>query len=116
MADNVKVTIKNAKATVARLQGQWNSKVLPQLAEVIATDCNAYVRMQSGVLADSMRIEKGGQTISWNTPYARRMYYTGTPRHNRNPMASLMWCEKAKGEHIKEWETAANNLSKGASR
>ena len=51
-------------------------------------------------------------SISWNTPYARRVYYTGTPSKQANPNASLMWAEKAHDTFGSEW---ASILKKGMS-
>lgn len=110
---SVKIKINNAGLTVARLQRVFNSKALPILSEQILTDCNTYVRMQSGNLADSGHTEAGGKRIVWNTPYAKKVYYTGTPLKNRNPNASLRWCEKAKRMHSGEWAAQASKLVGG---
>lgn len=74
--------------------------------EQILTDCNFFCREDQGTLIDSARAEVKGSKleISWNTPYAKRVYYTGTPAKNRNKNASLRWAEKAKNRFGKDWQ------------
>lgn len=110
---NVRVIIHNPGMTVSRLKNLFYDRALPVVAEQQLSDCNTYVRMQDGTLANSARIEGGGQRITWNTPYAKKMYYTGTPRRNRNPNASLRWCEVAKRKFAKIWAKLATILVKG---
>lgn len=113
MGSSVKIKVHNPGMTAARLKQVFNAGVLPILSEQILTDCNTYVRMQSGNLADSAHTEAGGKRIVWSTGYAKRVYYTGTPRKNVNPNASLRWCEKAKRQHGAEWARQASKLVGG---
>lgn len=110
---NVRVRMNNPGATVGRLKNQFYDKALPIVAEQILSDCNTYVRMQDGTLADSARIEKGGREVTWNTKYAKKVYYTGTPRKNRNPNASLRWCEVAKRKYSRQWDSLATEIVNG---
>ena len=110
---NVRIKIFNPNMTAKRLEKVFYQKALPVLAEDIKSDCNTYVRMQDGTLAISARTESGGRFITWNTDYAKKVYYTGTPRKNVNPNASLRWCEVAKRKHAKEWAARATNLVNG---
>lgn len=112
MAD-VKVIMHNPGMTVSRLKNLFYDRALPAVAEQELSDCNTYVRMQDGTLANSARIESGGYQITWNTPYAKKVYYTGTPRRNVNPNASLRWCEVAKRKHAKNWAALATRLLRG---
>ena len=68
-------------------------------------DSNNYARRQSGDLIRSSLIatdyEKG--ILIWDTPYAKKVYWTGTPLKNKNPNARLMWADFAKANHNKEW-------------
>ena len=68
-------------------------------------DCNKYARRQSGDLIKSSLIATNYQTgeMIWNTPYAKKVYWTGTPLKNKNPHARLMWADYAKKHHNKEW-------------
>lgn len=110
---SVRIKVHNPGMTASRLKSVFESKALPVVSEQILTDCNTYVRMQSGNLADSGHTEAGGKRIVWNTSYAKRVYYTGTPRKNVNPNASLRWCEKAKRNHQAEWAQQATRLVGG---
>lgn len=110
---NVKVVIHNPGMTVTRLKNIFYDRAMPAVAEQQLSDCNTYVRMQDGTLADSARIENGGYKITWNTRYAKKVYYTGTPRRNKNPNASLRWCEVAKRKYAKSWAKLASSLVKG---
>ena len=109
----MKIVIDNPSKIASDMEQVWEGKVLPKLAQTIKEDCNRYVRMQSGALARTATPEDGGKKITWNTPYAKRVYYTGTPKTNVNPGASLRWCEKATRQHKSEWVAEANNLLKG---
>lgn len=73
--------------------------------EQIQTDCNFYVRVDQGTLRDSAQssVSDDTLTITWSTPYAKRVYYTGTPSKVPNPNASLMWAAVAERKHGKEW-------------
>lgn len=108
-----RIEIPNKDKIVQDARKAWESKVLPTLAKEIKEDCNVYVRRQSGDLARSADIEDGGKKVTWNTPYAKKVYYTGTPRTDVNPNASLRWCEKAIRRFKSEWVARANSLLKG---
>ena len=110
-----KVTVKihNPGMTASRLKNLFYDRALPVVAEQMLSDCNTYVRMQDGTLANSARIENGGRDITWNTRYAKKVYYTGRPRKNVNPNASLKWCEKAKRKHAKDWASRATDIVNG---
>ena len=75
------------------------------LREQALTDCNYFVRVYQWQLHDSAKTDVDGMTlsISWNTPYAKRVYYTGTPSTDVNPNASLMWADKAATEFGENW-------------
>lgn len=106
----VKIKVKSPAMTAARLEKVFYEKALPIVAEQIKTDCNVFAREQSGELIRNTFIEKGGKEIVWRTGYAKRVYYTGTPLKNKNPNASLRWCEKAKREYAKDWAAEATKL------
>lgn len=113
MGSGVKIKVHSPGMTTNLLVKLYEAKTLPILAEQILSDCNTYVRMQDGTLADSAHQENGGKHIVWSTAYAKRVYYTGTPRKNRNPLASLRWCEVAKRTHSRSWAALASKLVGG---
>lgn len=110
---NVSVKLTNPTATARRLTNLCYQYAMPIVAEQILSDCNTYVRMQEGTLADSAHIRKRGREIVWSTAYAKRVYYTGTPRRNKNPNASLRWCEVAKRKHASVWAEQLTKLMGG---
>lgn len=94
-----------------KVNSAWKKTLVP-LAEQALTDCNYYVRQQTGALRSSSltaSIPREGLLI-WNTPYAKRVYYTGSPSKEVNPNASLMWCEKAHAERGRDWQKIAQRL------
>lgn len=80
-------------------------KALFAAKEQILNDCNMYVRVDQGILRDTSRTEEGNMSIElvWDTPYAKRVYYTGTPSKDVNPNASLEWAEKAAAKYKNDW-------------
>lgn len=98
----------NTGRIVSDIKRKWGAG-LYQLMVVIRQDCNRYVRIDKGTLRKSSysasQPDKG--LIIWNTPYARRVYYTGTPRTTKNANASLQWCEKAKAAYLEKWRRMA---------
>ena len=105
---SVKVTMDRA-ACSARLKSRFESKVIPVLSEQVLKDSNFYARMDTGTMIDSSQTAsdfKAGKLV-WDTPYAKKVYYTGTPSKDRNPNASLMWAHKAKNTKNKDWQKLA---------
>lgn len=110
---NIRVEV-NPNKIASGIKGKWGSG-LYKLCSVIRQDCNRYVRIDKGTLRKSSysasQPDKG--LIIWNTPYARRVYYTGTPRTTKNALASLQWCEKAKGQYMDKWRKMAAQMTGG---
>lgn len=104
----VKIMMDRA-ACAARLKDRYESKVIPVLSEQVLKDANFYARKDTGAMIDSSQaasdFEKG--RLVWDTPYAKKVYYTGTPSKDSNPNASLMWAHKAKNAHNKDWKKLA---------
>lgn len=48
--------------------------------------------------------------VIWDTPYAKRQYYTGKPSHDVNVNASILWAQKAADKYRGDW---ARMLQKG---
>lgn len=80
-------------------------KMIFKVTNQALKDSNNYARRQSGDLIRSSLIatdyRKG--ILVWNTPYAKKVYWIGTPLKNKNPKARLMWAHHAKSKHNKEW-------------
>lgn len=85
------------------------------VAEQALRDSNYYCRQDQGTLISSSQtasVPANGRLI-WNTPYAKRVYYTGTPSHDVNANASLMWCEVAHTNHGRDWDLIAQKSYTG---
>lgn len=82
------------------------SKGLFAAREQILTDCNYFVRQDQGVLRASGRtdLKQDVLEVSYNTPYAKRVYYVGHPSTDVNPNASLQWCQKAADRFGGDWQ------------
>nr|DAV20518.1 MAG TPA: Minor capsid protein [Caudoviricetes sp.] len=107
MSIEVKSNIGSIKAKVKA----GKAKMIPAVTEAVIEYGNIYVRVDQGQLEESSYIksqpEKG--LAVWDTPYAKRMYYTGTPSRDVNPQASLMWADKGVKKHKKELDKVAQN-------
>lgn len=110
MKNGIRVVL-NVPKIMTRATRLWERN-LYALCSAIRADTNEYVPVDQGTLRQSSysasRLDKG--EIIWNTPYAKRRYYTGHPRRIINPNASILWCEKAKKLHRKQWNAAVTNL------
>lgn len=75
------------------------------LSEQVLKDSNFYIPKDTGALEVSSRIREDGEEISWNTPYARRLYYGVNYNFSTdvNPNARAQWFEHAKAHHMGEW-------------
>ena len=104
-----KVTITTNRSRIAARIKAGVKRFVPAVAEQALADCNFFARRDQGTMIESSEtasdIQKG--ELVWNTPYAKRVYYTGTPSKDVNPNASLMWCEKAHDTYGAEWEKVA---------
>ena len=110
----VRITMDKS-ACAARLKGRFEEKVIPVLSEQVLKDSNFYARMDTGAMIDSSQTAsdfKAGKLV-WDTPYARKVYYTGSPSKDRNPNASLMWAHTAKNAKNKDWQKLAQKEFSG---
>ena len=106
---NVKIK-RNMPAILAKVQAGSDAMVIA-VTEAVIEYGNRFVREDQGTLKDSALIAsrpKDGLAI-WDTPYAKRVYYTGTPSTDVNPDASLMWAEKGVKTYKKELDGIAQN-------
>lgn len=75
------------------------------LSSQILADANRHARMDTGMLIMSSQrasnLQKG--ELVWDTPYAKRVYYTGTPSTDVNPDAQLMWLHFARDRYKDNW-------------
>lgn len=107
------VTLENNVDRFVERFGKLAEKARYLLASQILADANKHVRMDTGELRDSSLrasdIPKG--ELVWDTPYAKRVYFTGTPSHDRNPDAELMWVQVARDRYKDDWLVLFKNLA-----
>lgn len=130
---SIKITINKAQI-LAKVQAA-EKEMIPIVGEQILADCQEFVPQDQNVLrataaintslsgkykadkelppekeailakAEGSDLKKG--RIVWDTPYAQKRYHVGSPSHDKNPRASLLWCEAARNEYGKDWQKAA---------
>lgn len=108
------VTITHNKAQIERRIKAGAANAIAVTTEQIVKDSNYYCREDQGTLIASSQTAsdyRSGRAV-WDTPYARRVFYTGTPSKDKNANASLMWVEKARASRGKQWEKTANKAFK----
>ena len=101
---------RDMTAIQAKIQAGSDAMVAA-VTEAVIEYGNIFVREDQGTLKDSALIAsrpKDGLAI-WDTPYAKKVYYTGTPSKDVNPDASLMWAEKGVKTHKEEIDKIAQN-------
>lgn len=104
-----KVQIKIDRKKIAAKVTAGKNRMIPAVAEQALADCNYFARRDQGTMIESSEtasdLEKG--ELVWDTAYAKKAYYTGTPSKDVNPNASLMWCEKARDTYGQDWQEIA---------
>lgn len=81
------------------------------MANQIMLDTNDYVPKKDGDLRASAYVGSQGETVSWNTVYARAQFH-GTNgivnfRKYTTPGTGRNWFVKAKNKHLDKWEEVA---------
>lgn len=105
----VKIT-RNRARIEQKISGGTQAMTIAVTESVIEYG-NIFVREDQGALKDSALTAsrpQDGKAV-WDTPYAKRVYYTGTPSKDKNPDASLMWAEKGVKTYKKELDQVAQN-------
>lgn len=107
------VTLENNVDRFVERFGELAEKARYLLASQVLADANKHVRMDTGELRDSSLrasdLPKG--ELVWDTPYAKKVYFTGTPSHDRNPDAELMWVHVARDRYKDDWLVLFKNLA-----
>lgn len=108
------VTVQTDTRSIMDRIAENNRKATFLVTTQALKDSNKYARRQSGNLIRSSLTatdyEEG--ELVWNTPYAKRVYWTGTPLKNKNAKARLMWADFAKSVHNKEWLKIAQEVAR----
>jgi len=106
----IKVSLKLNQAAIKKIE-EGMIKALPYTMEAMKTEINnmQVVPKETGNLEESAKtgVENGKGYISYNTPYARRLYYH--PEYNfrkdKNPNAQGRWMDSFIHGPKKEWLT-----------
>lgn len=103
----------NAKEFVERFE-KLAEKARYLLSSQVLADSNKHARMDTGEMIFSSQrasdLPKG--LLVWDTPYAKRVYFTGTPSTDRNPDAELMWVHVARDRYSKDWLAMFEHLAR----
>ena len=103
----VKITFNKSRC-VTRITNSFKTG-LGALSGEILNDCNQYCKMDTGMLIASSyvhsKLDEG--ILIWQTPYARRQYWTKTAHTDMNSKATWKWCEEAKNRHKDQWARQA---------
>ena len=114
MAAKVTVTIDRSRVAARIKAGKM--AMVSAVAEQALSDCNYFAKRDQGTLIESSQTAsdvENGQLV-WDTPYARRQYYTGAPSLEQNPNASILWCEEAHDHFGQGWQQIAQkSFAKG---
>ena len=93
---------------------QLSDKSRYELASQILDDSNKHARRDTGemILSSQRASDLPKGVLVWDTPYAKKVYFTGTPSHDANPDAELMWVQVARDRYGKDWLVVFENLAK----
>ncbi|GGP16233.1 minor capsid protein [Oceanobacillus neutriphilus] len=80
------------------------------LANQGLADMNPFIPFKDGALSGTGAVDADGKEITWNTPYARKMFYMYMHNYT-TPGTGPRWDNKASGIHMKDW---LNAFIKGA--
>ena len=103
----VKISIDRSRVA-ARIKA-GTAAMIRTVSEKALSDCNYFAKRDQGTLIESSQTAsdvENGQLV-WDTPYARKQYYTGTPSLEQNPNASILWCEEAHYRFGQDWQQIA---------
>lgn len=104
---NFRVT--HDRAAISRKVEAAAGKAVAVLSEQVLKDSNYYCRQDQGTLISSSHTASDFQKgiVAWDTPYAKKVYYTGVPSKDVNHNAELQWVEKARAAHREDWRGIA---------
>lgn len=112
MSDGLKIQLNTKDVEVvptrkAKAMRSSKERTLYAVASIVMRDCDPFVPMDSGQLANSVWVAsdpwKGN--VIYDTPYAHEVYYgvNKTFSTDHHPQATAKWFDKAKAVHLKEW-------------
>jgi len=108
VSSEVSVTVDVAELIRRKAQALGRSQF--ELDGQVLKDCNRYCPEADGFLKDSSitASKLGSGELVWDTPYAKAQYHDRPNKSkDKNPYASMKWCEVAKANHLDRWRSAA---------
>lgn len=107
----VKVTMKDVNTMLAERNlgiGKEGQRYVD--SEVIRLS-HQYIPFDTGMLASSAirHTELGSGDVVWNTPYAKKQYYT----HSSSQGRGRLWFERMKAQHKKQIATGLGKIVGG---
>lgn len=115
MTINLKLDM-DANKVYSRFQKRYELAQQRLDSEVLRTT-GPYTPMRSGNLFRSGQdaTKLGSGQVTWNTPYARRMYYGLNYNFSKDlhPQASAQWFEKSKAVNLPAWKQVVESTIKG---
>lgn len=108
----VKVTLDKSVVMAKVLSA--SEKATAIVANELLKDANYYCREDTGeLIKSSIRASQPEEgKLIWDTPYAKQMYYAGSPSKDTNPNASLLWAQKAADENREQYIEMAQKVIK----
>ena len=87
------ITVTHDRATIQRRVTAAADHAVAVLSEQVLKDSNYYCRQDQGTLISSSHTASDTTKgiVAWDTPYARKVFYTGVPSKDVNPHAELQW-------------------------
>lgn len=106
------VTVEFNKQIVSARIKSATDEITPIITNEFIKDANFYCRKETGRLQDSaiLASDPDNGLAVWDTPYAKRVYYTGTPSHDYNINAALMWAHVAARKFKSKYEKMAQKI------
>ncbi|WP_281659125.1 minor capsid protein [Halobacillus sp. Cin3] len=110
---NTNVNIDFNSSAVTRKVNRATKKAQYVFDDQVLKDSNFFIPADQWILRDSSlrASDIGGGQLTWDTPYARRLYYN--PQFNfdkdKNPSAGGLWFEFAKSIYYDDWVRLAND-------
>ncbi len=75
--------LKTKLATLPEKMADWAEEVLLEQARTMVALAQVYVDVDTGSLRDSIRVERGGQSLRWREVRVRAGGYIVNPKTNR---------------------------------
>lgn len=99
----------NENVVAARVNEAWR-RGLPLLTNEVLRDCNEFAKLDTGALRASAQTASdfSNGIVRWNTPYARRQYWSIPTAYE--PGTCWQWCEAAKAAYSQRWADQAQRL------